>query len=128
MTLSVPSFLAAAASALIPPPADAEVTVDQSVPPAEPEDPEEHPAPSSVRAASPAIANRYDALTRFPPVSFPHPPADCGRPKARGTEPFRTSADPAPVQRHRTKRLKRLAFGMLTHPDPGVKVRYRVDA
>ena len=97
MTFSVPSFLAAATRALIPPPPDAEVTVDQSVPPLELDEPEEHPAPSSARAASPAIANRYDALTRFPPVSFPHPQRTAAALKAHGPEPLRRSADPAPA-------------------------------
>ena len=73
MTFSVPSFLAAATSAFIPPPADTEVTVAQLVPPLELDELEEHPAPSNARAATPAIANRYDDLTRLPPVSFPIP-------------------------------------------------------
>src|SRR5260370_21932042 len=75
MTLSVPSCLAAAMSLLIPPPAEAEATVDQLVPPLELDeelDPE-HPAASMARAVSPISANRCGDLTRMPPVSFPNP-------------------------------------------------------
>jgi hypothetical protein len=90
MTFSVPSFLAAATREFIPPPAEAEVTVAQLVPPLElDEPPEEHPAPSNARAATPAIANRYDALTRLPPVSFPHPQRTAAALKAHGPEPLR---------------------------------------
>ena len=69
MTLSVPSFLAAATSALIPPPAEAEVSVAQLVVLVElDEEPDEElddeqPAASSVAAATPASANRYEDLT-----------------------------------------------------------------
>src|SRR6266571_2063045 len=73
MTLSVPSFLAAAISLLIPPPAEADVTFDQSVPPLEPGELPEHPAASSARAPSPVSVIRYDDLTRMPPVNFPSP-------------------------------------------------------
>jgi hypothetical protein len=59
-------------SLLIPPPADAELTVDQLVPPLElDEEPDEHPAASSARALSPISANRCGDLTRMPPVGFP---------------------------------------------------------
>src|SRR5260221_12114443 len=77
MTLSVPSFLAAATSLLIPPPAETEATVDQLVPPpefGEELDPE-HPAASIARAVIPISANRCGDLTRMPPVSFPNPTA-----------------------------------------------------
>ena len=69
MTLSVPSFLAAAISAFMPPPAEAEVSVDQlaalPVPLPEPdEEPDdEQPAASSAAAAAPASASRYVDLT-----------------------------------------------------------------
>jgi hypothetical protein len=49
---------------LIPPPADAEVTVDQFVPPLElGEELDEHPAASSARPVSPISANRFADLT-----------------------------------------------------------------
>src|SRR5579875_1817304 len=73
MTLSVPSFLAAATSAFMPPPAAAEVAVAQLVPLPEPEaepgGPDEQPAASSAAAAIPAIANLCEDLT-VPPESF----------------------------------------------------------
>ena len=69
MTLSVPSFLAAATSAFMPPPAEAEVSVAQLAallvplpePDEEPDD--EQPAASSAAAAAPASASRYVDLT-----------------------------------------------------------------
>ena len=64
MTLSVPSFLAAATSLLIPPPAEAELTVAQLVPALEPgEELDEHPAAASARLVSPISANRCADLT-----------------------------------------------------------------
>src|SRR5260370_13747848 len=65
MTLSVPSFLAAATSEFMPPPAEAEVCVAQLVllplePVEEPDD--EQPAANSVATATPASANRYEDL------------------------------------------------------------------
>jgi hypothetical protein len=65
MTLSVPSALAALISALMPPPADAEVSLAQLVPLLlEPDDElDEQPAANSVAAAAtPTSANRYDDL------------------------------------------------------------------
>jgi hypothetical protein len=49
----------------MPPPADADVTVDQLVPPLEldEEEPDEHPAAASARAVSPTSANRCADLT-----------------------------------------------------------------
>ena len=65
MTLSVPSCLAAAISALMPP--TSEVAVAQLVPlvplPELDEELDEQPAASSAAAAAPASANRYDDLT-----------------------------------------------------------------
>jgi hypothetical protein len=66
MTLSVPSFLAAATSALMPPPAEADVSVAQLA--LEPDDElddelDEQPVASSTAAAIPANANRYGDLT-----------------------------------------------------------------
>ena len=65
MTLSVPSFLAAATSASMPPPAEAEVCVAQLVPPlelsGEPDD--EQPTATSAAAATPASASRYEDPT-----------------------------------------------------------------
>ena len=59
MTLSVPSFLAAAMSLVIPPPAEAELTVAQLVPPLDDEDePDEHPAASNASAAAPMRVKR----------------------------------------------------------------------
>ena len=59
MTLSWPSFLAAAMSLLIPPPADADETVDQLVPPPEPElELDEQPAASNASAATPTRVKR----------------------------------------------------------------------
>jgi hypothetical protein len=60
-------------SLLIPPPAEAEVTVAQLAPPLEldGELDVEHPAASMARPVSPISANRCDDLTRTPPVSFP---------------------------------------------------------
>src|SRR5579875_2025658 len=62
----MPYFFAAAMSLDIPPPAAAEVTVDQLVPPLEvPGEPDEHaadPAAMSARPDSPTIARRYDDL------------------------------------------------------------------
>src|SRR5258708_4237991 len=69
------SCLAAATSLLIPPPAEAEATVAQLVPPlefGEELDPE-HPAANIARAVSPVSVNRCGDLTRMPPVSFPNP-------------------------------------------------------
>jgi hypothetical protein len=69
MTLSVPSFLAAAISAFRPPPAEAEVSVAQlaallvPLPELEAEPDDEQPAASSAAAATPASANRYEDLT-----------------------------------------------------------------
>jgi hypothetical protein len=65
MTLTVPSFLAAATSAFMPPPAEAEASLAQLVPPLElPEEPEdEQPAASSAAAATPASASRCEDLT-----------------------------------------------------------------
>ena len=70
MTLSVPSFLAAATSVFMPPPAAAEVAVAQLVALAldvldvelDEELDDEQPAASSAAAATPT-ANRYDDLT-----------------------------------------------------------------
>jgi len=60
MTLSVPSFLAAATRALMPPPAEAVVSLAQLT--LEPDDPDdeldEQPVASSTAAATPANANR----------------------------------------------------------------------
>jgi hypothetical protein len=59
MTLSLPSFLAAAMSLLIPPPAETEVTVAQLVPPLElDEELAEHPAASSASAVTPMTVKR----------------------------------------------------------------------
>jgi len=59
MTLSVPSFLAAAISLLIPPPADTDEIVDQLVPPLEPElELDEQPAASNASAAAPTRVKR----------------------------------------------------------------------
>ncbi|MGH9122375.1 MAG: hypothetical protein ACRDYC_10600, partial [Acidimicrobiales bacterium] len=59
MTFSVPSALAAVTSALMPPPAVAEVWEDQLVPPLEPpEELDEQPAVSSAAATIPANAYR----------------------------------------------------------------------
>src|SRR5260370_25326794 len=83
MTLSVPSFLAAATSAFMPPPAAAEESVDQLVlvPALElDEELDEHPAPSSAAAATPATANRYDDLTSAS-LKLPCPEVDHGCPK-----------------------------------------------
>ncbi len=66
MTLSVPSFLAAATSVFMPPPAEAEVAVAQLVALALDveldEELDEQPAASSAAAATPT-ANLYDDLT-----------------------------------------------------------------
>ena len=59
MTLSVPSFLAAATSLLIPPPPLAEVTVAQLVPPLDDGDElPEHPAAARASAATPRRVKR----------------------------------------------------------------------
>ena len=63
MTLSVPSSLAAATSAFMPPPAEAEVCVAQLVPPELEEPDDEQPAASRAAAATPASASRYEDLT-----------------------------------------------------------------
>src|SRR6266567_9297063 len=74
MTLSVPSALAAAISLLIPPPAAADVTVAQLVPPFEVfEELDEHAAASNARAAAPASASRGVDLMCMPPARFPSP-------------------------------------------------------
>jgi hypothetical protein len=63
----VPSFFAAAISALMPPPAEADASLAQLT--LEPDDDEpddeldEHPVASSTTAATPANANRYGDLT-----------------------------------------------------------------
>ena len=93
MTLSVPSFFAAATSVLIPPPAEAELTVAQLVPPLlelDDEEPDEHPAASNARPVSPASANRCDDLTRMPPVSFPIAPRLSSEHVARNVRKWRT--------------------------------------
>ena len=60
MTLSVPSLLAAATSAFMPPPADTDVSLAQlTLEPDEPDDElDEQPVASSTTAATPANANR----------------------------------------------------------------------
>ena len=60
MTLSVPSLLAAATSAFMPPPADTDVSLAQlTLEPDEPDDElDEQPVASSTAAATPANANR----------------------------------------------------------------------
>jgi hypothetical protein len=58
MTFSVPSALAAMISALMPPPAAAEVWADQLAPPLEPPEELEQPTVSSAAAAIPANAYR----------------------------------------------------------------------
>ena len=59
MTLSVPSFLAAATSLLIPPPDDADVTVAQLVLPLDDGDEfEEHPAAAKASAVTPIRVKR----------------------------------------------------------------------
>ena len=63
MTLSVPSCLAAATSAAMPPPAEAEVCVVQLVPLELEEPDDEQPAASRAAAATPASASRYEDLT-----------------------------------------------------------------
>jgi hypothetical protein len=84
MTLSVPSFLAAATSLLSPFPAEAVVAVDQLVPLLElGEELGEHPATSNARAVSPMSANRCGDLTRMPPAGLPIPIAAV--PEGRGT-------------------------------------------
>jgi hypothetical protein len=91
MTLSVPSFLAAAISLLIPPPAETVLTVDQSVPPLELDEPDEQPAASSARAPSPISAVLRGDLTRMPLVNFPIPIAFV--PKAEAKSNVRRSAN-----------------------------------
>src|ERR1700691_295169 len=105
MTLSVPSFLAAAISLAMPPPAETVVTVDQLVPPLDVDEPDEHPAASSARALSPPSANRYGDLTRMPPVNVPIPVAFVQRPWRSNA---RRSAD-HPSNTIQPKCLKRLA-------------------
>src|SRR6266516_96448 len=57
MTLSLPSFLAAATSSLIPPPAEADAALSQPFPLLEPgEEPDEQPVTSNARAAGAASA------------------------------------------------------------------------
>ena len=59
MTLSVPSFLAAATSLLIPPPDDADVTVAQLVPPLDVDgELVEQPAAAKASAATPTRVKR----------------------------------------------------------------------
>ena len=73
MTLSVPSALAAETSASMPPPADAEVAVAQSVPAEQPEPPEldEHPVTTNASATIPVSAFARAALTcRLPRVDL----------------------------------------------------------
>jgi hypothetical protein len=83
ITFSVPSFLAAAMSLAIPPPAAAEETVAQFAPPLELGDElDEHPAASSARAASAASVYRCGDLTRMPPVAS-RPDASAARRKPR---------------------------------------------
>jgi hypothetical protein len=66
--------LAAVTSLLIPPPAAAEVTVAQLVPPLEVfEELDEHAAASNASAAAPASASRGVDLMCMPPGRFPTP-------------------------------------------------------
>src|SRR5690349_19291216 len=84
MTLSVPSALAAVTSLLIPPPAVADVTVAQSVPPLEVfGELDEHAAASNARAAAPASASRGVDLMFMPSWSLPIPAPDLRCPPAR---------------------------------------------
>src|SRR6266567_5681597 len=105
MTLSVPSFLAAVTSLLIPPPAEAEVTVDQLLP-LEPDDEPEQPAASSARAPSPMSADRCGDRTRMPPVKFPIPIAFV--PEAVGEKQYQEAGGPS-REHHWPKCLKRFA-------------------
>src|SRR5579862_1295245 len=87
MTFSVPSALAAAISAVRPPPPAAVVSFDQltEVPPLELDDElDEHPAVSSAMAVNPANAYRYGDLTSAslkasPSRSGSRPPGASGR-------------------------------------------------
>ena len=75
MTLSVPSFLAAATSLLIPPAEDAEVTVAQLVPPLDVDDElDEQPAAAKASAADPYKGETVGrSHGKLPPViGYPH--------------------------------------------------------
>src|SRR2546421_7346489 len=97
MTLSVPSFLAAATRAFMPPPAEAEACVAQLVtPPEPPEEPEdEQPAASSAAAATPASASRCEDLTSAS-RKLPYPEVDEGSTERPGRKALSKSAAALP--------------------------------
>src|SRR5260370_32459966 len=107
MTLSVPSFLAAATSEFMPPPAEAEVCVAQLVllplePVEEPDD--EQPAANSVATATPASANRYEDLISAS-WKLPYPRSGLRLPgRATGGGTTRFADPPLPQLRVQDKR------------------------
>src|SRR5258707_425178 len=111
MTLSVPSFLGAATSLLIPPPEDAAVTVAQLVPPLDVvEELEEQPAAAKATAAAPRRVKRYGDLTGNCLLLFGYPTFERA---ADAKRPPRSSAQEVsgpPRERHPTKDLKRLVL------------------
>jgi hypothetical protein len=80
---------------LIPPPAEAEVTVAQLVPPLElDEEFDEHPAASSADAATPVRIKRYADLTKCLLFGFPHFEQADGTQKTPGAVRLRRPARP----------------------------------